>query len=436
MKKTQQQPVIVSIYSQTKASQVCDRLKTITKTPVRTLDKSGTVDVEFRFTMKELFLDASGATRPIKEPASVAVPDEAKLRTLAPRGRIEVPGYVTEMRCVGRYNDSPVTLLFGAPDVTRASFVITEKLSGGKSLPESVAKKLASSDPMLTTLCPPTNEFRPDGAIAQAVAIARSRDGVVLYPPTEDGGIMSQNPKAMLIIDECAGVSERALKNTYVVTGSKNDTIQTPGTSLISAIVRCYPSDKLKLVWDDQGGRLPFKVDEDVMFSIPAKVANFTVHEIAKRKQLVSTLYMPIKDVNFAVQASTMHGDWVYEPDTDTYLNRDNDRRVDASTEFTFCARVAISMRYTEPYAAECAVARDHQFYPMPVWPSSGLHNGKPRPGVEPYPSTLYEQVAAAIDEAVGEHGRKRRAAIRACTEGQEDDEGSAAASSSTVDDD
>lgn len=432
MKKTLS-PVIVTIYSESKASRACEKLKTIAKRPVRTLDKTGTFDVEFRFTLKDLFAESKDVSRLLKEPASVVVVDQDRLKALAPKGRVDVPGYVTALRCVGRYNNSPVSLLFGAPDITRASFVIVERLSEGKSLPESVAKKLASADAMLTTLCPPVTDFPADSALAQAVHLARTRDGVVLYPSTEDGGIMTQNPKAMVIIDECAGVSERALKNTYVVAGSKNENIQTSGKSLLSAVVRCYPPSKLRLVWDDEGGKTPFSVDNDVMFSIPAKVANYAIKDISRRKQIVSSLRMPIKDVQFAIQASSMHGDWVYERDTDTYCNRDNGRRYDASTEFVFCARIAISMRYNEPFEEECAVARDAQFYPLPVWPSSGLLNGTPRPGVTPYPSTLYEQVAEGLEAVAGEPGRKRRAAMLACTEEQNS---GAASSSSLADDD
>lgn len=402
MKKSSVAQVVIH----TKDYLVPGTLPKISDRGVRILDKSGTMDIEFRFTAKQM-LEGS---RTIKARAHSLIVDRQALRDLAPNGNPETPGYVTELSCKGVYNDSPITVLLGAPAATRASFEIVRQLSEESRLPESILKKLASDDLMLTTLCAPSCEFPPGSCLREAVEITRERDGVISFTTCEEG-IMSQNPKAMLIIDECAGATEKTLQNTYVPDKAKG-AIHTPSTSLLSAIVRCYPSAKVTLAWDDVNDA-EFDVAKDALFFIPARIANDAISEIMRRKDIVKPLRMAVNDVEFAIQTSTMHGNWQYEGDTDSYFNTDNGRRVDAVQEFTVRARIAISVRYVNIKVDSCALARDHQFYPMPVWPKSKIGpDNLPRKGAKHYPNSFHEQVAARTEELLGEHGRKRRAAM------------------------
>lgn len=426
MKKSSPVPII--IYNADAAPPSVALLKKIGEKPTVVMNKSGTIDVEFKFALKDIL----EGHRMIKLKTGSVVVDPEQLRALAPNGNTSLRGYVTELRCVGRYNDSPVTLIFGAPDVTRASFNVVKELSEESKLPDIIRKKMESDDPMLTTLCPPAASFPEGSRLAEAVSISRERDGVLLFVESNDG-IMSQNPKAMLIIDECASATKQSIENTFV-RDTHQKAVHTPGNSLLSAIVRCYPSSKVRLVWDDQK-KAPFDVSNDVMFFIPAGVANHAIAEISRRKEVVKQLLMAVENIAFAIQVSPMHGSWEYDITTDTYVNRDDDSRYDATAEFSMRARIALTMRYTLPKADRCALAQDSQFYPMPVWPKSGLHNNEPRPGVKPFPGTLYDQVAERLESIAGEQGRKRRAAIQQAVEEGNESSSSQAASSVAVDD-
>lgn len=401
-------PVIVTLYSPKSAPTSADRLKDIVKRPPITLEKRGKINVRIAFTLNELL----SSDKIIQTRLADAVVDSQQLKELAPEFDPRMPGYFIEARGTGYSNDSPITLLAGLPDVTRASFSATKELSEDGAMPDSILAKLESSDPLLTMLCTPTVDFPEGGALAQAMRVAKQKYGMHLYSKTEDGGIMSQNPKALIIIDESIGTTKESIVNTYVKDTAGRG-IHTPSTSLISAIVRTYPPSAIRLVWNDQGGRVPFDASAEVMFFIPEAVANHVIEYIARRKKIVSALFMALNDTVVAVQASPMHGDWQYDAESNEYENRDTGKRYSADTQYEFCMELEVVMRYHIKNKKSCAITNEHQFYPMPVWPKSGIVNGKPSSAdVKPYPGTLYDSVKEKLGEVSDQIEENRRTAM------------------------
>lgn len=416
-------PVTVLIYDQSSASASLDRLKDIKGQPTRTCETRGTVFVSFDFTLQELFRSKNRAiTKKLRD-----VVDASELQALAVHhSKPGVPGYVMEMTAKGHFNDSPVTLMAGCSDMTRASFDVVRKLSPDAQLPADLVKKIDSDELLLTTLCPPLREFAEGGPLSRAIEHARREHGVHLYVSSEDGSIMAQNPKAAYIIDECIGVTKESLENSFIKDAHK-PVIHTSGRSLISGIVRSCPSSRVRLVWKDVE---PFDVSREVFFCIPGNVANWAIHFLKQRKSIVSKLCTTVGDIDFTIQASPMHGNWVFDDETSEYVNRDNGRRCSATTPFRFHAKLHLVVRYGSSPRGSCALARDPEFYPMPVWPQSGIVNGKPRDDkVKPYPGALYTSVMERVEASGEPMDRKRRAATESCL-------GEAASSTSVADDD
>lgn len=398
-------PVVVTLYSTKSAPSSATRLLDISKYPPITLEKRGKINLRATFTLKDLL--PSDRLLHFRL-ADVAV-DAKQLESLAPDGNVRMPGYFIEARGSGYSNESPVTLLAGLPDVTRASFAVTKELSEDGTMPDSILEKLDSSDPMLTMMCGPTVDFPEGSALAQAMKLAKQKYGMHLHSKTEDGGIMSQNPKALIIIDESIGATKESITNTYVKDAASRG-IHTPSTSLISAIARTYPPSAIRLVWNDQGGRAAFDTNSEVMFFIPEGVANHVIEYIARRKKVVSALRMTLGNTVMAIKASPMHGNWLYDEERNEYENRDTGKRYDADARYEFCMELEVVMRYHIPKKDACAISNEHQFYPMPVWPKSGIVNGKPSSAdVKPYPGTLHESVKEKLAEVSEQIEEKRR---------------------------
>lgn len=401
-------PSVVSIYDAKQAPAAASYLNDIQDRPPVTMDKQGSLNLRLRFTLKDLLSEKRLLSAPLVELAI----DRSQLEALVPNGNTRSRGYAIEIRGTGHSNNSPVTLLAGLPDITRASFMATKELSEEGQMPDSILAKLESSDPLLSMLCSPTEDFPADSNIARALQHAKAKYGMHLYSKTEDGGMMSQNPKALLIIDETIGATQDSIKNTYFKdAGSRG--IHTPGTSLISSIIRTYPPSVARLVWNDQGGRVPFEVTSDTMFFIPKDLADHVIAYIARRKKIVEGLRVCLEETKFAVCASPMHGDWHYDEERNEYENRDTGKVYAADTLYEFCVQLTISMRYHLPRRDACAVVGDHQFYPMPVWPKSGIVNGMPKnEDVKPYPGTLHESVKERLQVVSDKISSDRREAM------------------------
>lgn len=434
-------PVVVGIYKQSRAPPSCERLKTIGSHPPLTLNKHGKVAVRAKFTLKQLLMGGSDEPNMIQLRLGDIVIDQKQLEDLTPRGNLNAQGYVIEMNGTGHGNDSPAALLCGFPEITRTSFKILKELSDKSVLPEGVDARLESNTPLLTMMCPPTCGFDEDSALDRAMRLAHRRYGMHLYANVEDGGILSQNPKAMIIIDECVGVNKSSIENTFVKDSSdpKRRFIHTPGNSLISSVVRTYPPSAIRLVWDDQKRNVPFEVTDDVMFRIPESVANHAVNQILRRIKIVSKLYVALADLMFAFQMSPMHGTWVHNENTNSYTNTDTGNTYNADHEYEFCAEVNVSMRYVLPSESACAITTlgVAHFYPMPVWASSDIVNGKVRnPDAKPLLNLLHDSVSERLAEVGEPTEGSRRKRTEAMVRDLNDAESAVAASSRPADDD
>jgi hypothetical protein len=432
-------PVVVGIYKRERAPASCAHLKTIGSRPPKILNKHGKVAIRVKFTLKQLISDKKKTGAAIQLRLRDIAVDQKQLEDLTPRGKLHAPGYVIEMNGTGRGNDSPMTVLYGFPKITRASFKILKELSPKSTLPPNVEAELEADATMLTMLCPPTYDFPQDNPLEAAMRRARERYSMHLYANINDGGILSQNPKAMIIINECMGVNKSSIENTFYKDSSdpKRRFIHTPGESLISSVVRTYPPSAIRLVWDDQKGAAPFEVTNDVMFRIPESVANHVVNDILKRAKIVSGLYVALADLMVVMQVSPMHGEWVYDEHTNSCTNNNTGKTYDADQEYEFCAEISVSMRYVLPSDSACAITTlgVAHYYPMPVWASSDIVNGKVRsPDAKPLSNLLHESVAEGLAECIAEGSRRKRS--EAVLHKSNEDDTSVAASSRPADDD
>ena len=434
-------PVVVGIYKQDRAPPSCAHLKTISSRPPVTLNKHGKVAVRIKFTLKQLLMNQKDDFTVLQFRLRDVAIDQKELENLTPRGNINTPGYVVEMNGTGHSNDSPVTVLYGFPGLTRTSFSILKELSDKSPLPADIEARLESNAPLLTMMCSPSYDFHGDGFINRAMRLARERYGMHFYANTEDGSILSQNPKAMIIIDECIGVNKTSLENTFYKDSSdpKRRVIHTPGDSLISSVVRTYPPSAIRLVWDDQKGSAPFEVTNDVMFRIPESVGNHVVNYILRRAKIVSGLYVTLADTTLAIQASSMHGTWEYDEHTNVYTNKDTGCTYNADDEYEFVAQVNVSMRYVLPSESACAITTlgVSHFYPMPVWASSDIVNGKVRNSdAKPLLNLLHDSVAEKLSDAIDNPEGSRRKRTEAVLHASKTGEPTVAASSRPVEDD
>lgn len=377
----------------------------ISSRPSVTIEKRGKVNVRALFSLSDLLK----SNKKLEFTLGDAVVDAQQLKDLVPNGNMRMSGYVVEARGTGHSNTSPLTLMAGLPDITRASFTVTKELSEEAAMPQDILDKLNSEDPFLTMLCSPTVDFPPGSALAHAMQIAREKYGMHLYAKCEDGGIMSQNPKALVIIDETIGATETTIKNTYFKDVAGRG-IHTPSTSLISNIVRTYPPSAIRLVWNDQGGRVDFDSQQPTMFFIPHQVADHVIEYIMRRKKVISGLRSNVSNIRVVVQASPMHGDWHFDEERNEFENRDTGKVYNADERFEFCVELDLAILYHMPKPDSCALAHEHQFYPMPVWPRSGIVNGKPSSDkIQPYPGTLFDSVKeklAAVSEKIEKEKR------------------------------
>jgi len=87
--------------------------------------------------------------------------------------------------------------------------------------------------------------------------------------------------------------------------------------------------------------------------------------------------------------------------------------RYNADTSYELCVQLSIVMKYHMPPRGTCAIASEHQFYPMPVWPKSGIVNGMPKnEDVHPYPGTLHDSVKEKLAKKTEEINHARQEAM------------------------
>lgn len=427
-KQTQKKLPLVVIYSQKDMPSHYSKLRTIAERAPKIVNITETFTVTKSFTLRELFADKSqylGST------VRSLVSDE-ELRRLVPEGAksVDVHGYVTELRCLGYYNTSPVVLYGGFPELARMSWTILKVLSPGSELPLNIEEKLKSSDPFMSVICMPCTHFDPNTPVGRALAFEREEHGVHLLSTQKDGEIMTHNAKMTEAIQECIGVMQHTVKNTFIKNEAQR-TVYTPGDSLLAAVVKSFPENVQYLAWNDKDGAVEFDHTTPVMLRVPEKVANFAIKVIHQRKQNIESTRKIFANTEFGIQAPSSHGNWYYDDEELAYIDKDTGEKYNADQPFEATFKFEVTIRYVAFDDNTCAVScLSSQFYPVPVWRFSDFDsNGEPKSAdVKPYPGSLTEDVR--------KKWKKLTVTSKRAAEDMTESEESTAASSSPVTDD